>query len=120
MSKKNEKASEYFTDEDYLDRISTASATDCTGLIQHGGNETDAASDYNELYQFGIPHESAKAAGLTSGKKTQNTSDLLSAKSSEISLDKTPLSSNVNASTKSNAKYSSKNNTSNKRNNCSK
>jgi len=82
MNKKDESNNEYFTDEDYLDMAGTASASDCTGLISQGSNETDSSKEYNDLYQYGIPHVAAKATGESSGKTSTSSSDKLSSKSS--------------------------------------
>ena len=82
MNKKDESNNEYFTDEDYLDMAGTASASDCTGLISQGSNETDSSKEYNDLYQYGIPHVAAKATGEPSGKTSTSSSDKLSSKSS--------------------------------------
>lgn len=71
MDKKNEKKNEYFTDDDYLDMTGTSSATDCTGLIPQGANQTDSTRLYNDLYQFGTPHVTAKSIDKSSNKKKE-------------------------------------------------
>jgi len=94
MNEKDKKNNnEYFTDEDYLDMAGTSSASECTGLIPQGSNETDSASQYNDLYQFGIPHVAAKAAGEASGKTSTSASDKLSSRS--LNNDSDRLSSNA-------------------------
>jgi len=85
MDKSN---NEYFTDEDYLDMASTSSANDCTGLIPQGSNETNSAKDYNDLYQFGVPHAASKAAGESADKTSPNASNALSSKASTSNSNK--------------------------------
>ena len=82
MNKKDESNNEYFTDEDYLDMAGTASASDCTGLISQGSNETDSSKEYNDLYQYGIPHVAAKAVGKSSGRTSTSSSDKSTSKTS--------------------------------------
>jgi len=92
MNEKDKNKNEYFTDEDYLDMAGTSSASDCTGLISQGGNETDSAKQYNELYQFGIPHVAAKATGEASSNISPNVSDKSSNKTSTSTSNKSSTS----------------------------
>ena len=106
MNKKDESNNEYFTDEDYLDMAGTASASDCTGLISQGSNETDSADEYNDLYQFGIPHVAAKATGESLGKTSTNASEKLSSRTSTSSSAKSSNKTSASASDKSSNKSS--------------
>jgi len=98
MNEKDENDNEYFTDEDYLDMVGTSSASDCTGLISSGSNETDSAKQYNDLYQFGIPHVSAKVTDEASRSSSSSVSDKLTSKASTNSSDKIPNKTSNKAS----------------------
>jgi len=111
MIKKDESNNEYFTDEDYLDMAGTASASDCTGLISQGSNETDSAKEYNDLYQYGIPHVAAKATGESSGKTSTSSSDKLSSRTPITSSDKSSSKTSTGSSYKSSNKTSTSSST---------
>ncbi|SEW30614.1 hypothetical protein [[Clostridium] fimetarium] len=119
--KDKKKNNEYFTDEDYLDMAGTSSASECTGLIPQGSNETDSASQYNDLYQFGIPHVAAKAAGEASGKTSTSASDRLSSNALTGGSDKFSSNASNGGSGKlsSNTSNSSSDNASSKSSNTS-
>lgn len=87
MDKKFEKKNEYFTDEDYLDMTGSSSATDCTGLIPDGSNRINAYDDYNDLYQYGIPHVDAKSSAKSINKSYSATTGKSAGSSSGKSTD---------------------------------
>ena len=99
MNERDKDNNEYYTDEDYLDMAGTSSANECTGLISQGSNETDSAQQYNDLYQFGIPHVAAKAARKSSKEFSTSASDKLSSNTSVSASD----ISSTKASNKSSA-----------------
>ena len=105
MNEKDKNKNEYFTDEDYLDMASTSSASDCTGLISQGSNETDSAKQYNDLYQFGIPHVAAKATGEASSNVSPSVSDKSSSKTSTSSPDKSSSKTSSSTSNKSSTSH---------------
>ena len=106
MNEKDKNKNEYFTDEDYLDLAGTSSATDCTGLISQGSNETDSAKQYNDLYQFGIPYVAAKAAGETSSKTSTSSTAKLSSITPTGAIDKSSYKASSNTSTNTSSKSS--------------
>ena len=97
MNDRDKDNNEYFTDEDYLDMAGTASASDCTGLISQGCNETDSADEYNDIYKFGIPHVAAKATGKSLGKTSTSSSDELSSRAPITSANRSPSGTAVNS-----------------------
>jgi len=105
MNKKDKNNNGYFTDEDYLDMASTSSANECTGLISQGGNETDSAKQYNDLYQFGVPHVAAKATVESFDKTSTSSSDKLLSKPLSNSSDKLLSKPSSNSSDKSTIKH---------------
>ena len=112
MNEKEKNNNDYFTDEDYLELAGTSSASDCTGLISQGSNETDSAKQYNDLYQFGIPHVAAKVTGESLEGTSTSASDKLSSKTSTNSSNKTLNQASNNSS--NSASNKSTNNASNK------
>lgn len=81
IEKKNVKKNEYFTDEDYLDMTASSSAADCTGLIPEGSNQINSYDDYNDLYQYGIPHVDAQSSNKSSGVSSRKSADVSTGKS---------------------------------------